>query len=79
MGRREPKPMMHEEEKSDPLIVPVKPVNKAASAVAEPVEGSGGTKRNVTRKARTGRSVGMSCHRRRPAYAKPLPGTQRKD
>ena len=39
--------MMHEEEKSDPLIVPVKPVNKAASAVAESVEGSGGTKRNA--------------------------------
>ena len=47
LGRREPKPMMHEEEKSDPLIVPVKPVNKAASAVAESVEGSGGTKRNA--------------------------------
>ena len=47
LGRREPKLMMHEEEKSDPLIVPAKPVNKAASAVAESVEGSGGTKRNA--------------------------------
>ena len=47
LGRREPKPMMHEEEKSDLPIVPVKPVNNAASAVAESVEGSGGTKRNA--------------------------------
>ena len=39
--------MMHEEEKSDLPIVPVKPVNNAASAVAESVEGSGGTKRNA--------------------------------
>jgi RNA-directed DNA polymerase len=39
--------MMHEEEKSDPSIVPAKPVNKVASAVAEPVEGSSGTKRNA--------------------------------
>ena len=47
LGRREPKPMMHEEEKSDLPIVPVKPVNNAASTVAESVEGSGGTKRNA--------------------------------
>jgi RNA-directed DNA polymerase len=39
--------MMHEEEKSDSPIVPAKPVNKAASAAAESVEGSGGTKRNA--------------------------------
>ena len=39
--------MMHEEEKSDSPIVPAKPVNKAASAAAEPVEGSGGTQRNA--------------------------------
>lgn len=39
--------MMHEGEKSDLPIVPAKPVNKTASAVAAPVEGSGGTKRNA--------------------------------
>jgi RNA-directed DNA polymerase len=39
--------MMHEEEKSDSPIVPAKPGNKAASAAAESVEGSGGTKRNA--------------------------------
>ena len=39
--------MMHEGEKSDQPIVPAKPVNKAASAAAESVEGSGGTKRNA--------------------------------
>jgi RNA-directed DNA polymerase len=39
--------MMHGTEQSDTPIVPRKPVNKAAQAVAEPVEGSGGTKRNA--------------------------------
>lgn len=39
--------MMHEREKSDPLIVPVKSANKAASAVAESMEGSDGAKRNA--------------------------------
>ena len=40
--------MMHERKKSDPLVVPVKPVNKAARAAAESVEGSSGTKRNAS-------------------------------
>ena len=39
--------MMHEREKSDSVIVAVKPTNKAASAVAEPVEPRTGTKRNA--------------------------------
>ena len=39
--------MMHEREKSDPLVVPAKPVNKATSVAAESVEGSGGAKRNA--------------------------------
>ena len=39
--------MMDEREKSDPLIVPETPVNKADKSVAEPVEGSGGAKRNA--------------------------------
>jgi RNA-directed DNA polymerase len=39
--------MMHGTEQSDTPIVPRKPVNKAAQAVAEPAEGSGGTKRNA--------------------------------
>jgi RNA-directed DNA polymerase len=38
---------MHGTEQSDPLIVPRKPVNNAARAVAESAEGSGGTKRNA--------------------------------
>jgi RNA-directed DNA polymerase len=40
--------MMNEREKSDPLIVPGKPTNKAERSVAEPVEGSGGAKRNAS-------------------------------
>ena len=39
--------MMHEREKSDSVIVAVKPTNKAASAAAEPVEPRTGTKRNA--------------------------------
>jgi RNA-directed DNA polymerase len=39
--------MMHGTEQSDSPIVPRKPANKAAQAVAEPAEGSGGTKRNA--------------------------------
>ena len=39
--------MMHEREKSDPLVVPAKPVNKATLVAAESVEGSGGAKRNA--------------------------------
>lgn len=38
--------MMHGAQKSDPLIVPTKPANKAAAA-AEPVEESGGIERNA--------------------------------
>jgi len=34
-------------EGSDPLIVPTKPTNKAGKSAAEPVEGSGGAKRNA--------------------------------
>jgi RNA-directed DNA polymerase len=40
--------MMHEREKSDPRIVPVKPTNKAERSAAEPVEESGGAKRNAS-------------------------------
>ena len=38
---------MNGTEQSDSPIVPRKPVNKAAQAVAESAEGSGGTKRNA--------------------------------
>ena len=38
---------MNGTEQSDSLIVPTKLANKAAHAVAEPMEGSGGTKRNA--------------------------------
>ena len=39
--------MKHEREKSDPLVVPGKPTNNAERSAAEPVEGSGGAKRNA--------------------------------
>jgi RNA-directed DNA polymerase len=39
--------MMHGRKKSDPRVVPGKSVNKADPSAAEPMEGSGGTKRNA--------------------------------
>src|SRR3954469_2212561 len=44
----------------DPLIVPVKPANKAAQAAAESAEGSGGTKRNADRQS-TNRTQGREA------------------
>ena len=52
--------MMHEREKSDPPIVPVKPTNKAERSAAESVEGSGGAERNASQH-RTDRT---SCWKR---------------
>jgi RNA-directed DNA polymerase len=39
--------MTNGEEKSDLLVVPGKPTNKAGMPAAEPVEGSGGIERNA--------------------------------
>src|SRR5882724_3781946 len=43
----EPKPMMHEREKSDLAIVAVKPTNKAERSAAEQVEPRAGAKGNA--------------------------------
>src|SRR4051812_8634334 len=48
-GRR-PSPMMNGAKKSDSLIVPAKPANKAGHPAAELVEGSSGTKRIANRR-----------------------------
>jgi hypothetical protein len=65
----EPKPMMHGHEKSDPVIVAMKPANKAkeltaeASAganAAESVERRAGAKGMRTSKARTGLSARLA-------------------
>ena len=63
-------------EKSDPPEVAKKQANKAASAAAEPVERRAGPRRMRGCKARSGRRAGKPCHRRRPAYEKPSPGTK---
>ena len=39
--------MKHGAQKSDPLILPMKPANKAGRPAAESVEGSGGIERNA--------------------------------
>src|SRR2546430_13131168 len=39
--------MMNGAKKSDSLIIPAKPANKAGPPAAEPVEGSSGTERNT--------------------------------
>ncbi len=43
--------MMHDREKSDSVIGAEKPTNKAAQAVAEPVEPRTGTERNAGRQS----------------------------
>ena len=43
----EPKPVMHDAEKSDPAIVAVKPVNKAERSVAESAEPRVGAEENA--------------------------------
>src|ERR671938_1342281 len=63
--------MMHEAEKSDPVVVAGKPTNKAAQAAAEPVEPRTGTKGNAdqqsTRQAQDRVSVSQALERVRQA------------
>ena len=59
--------MMHEREKSDPVVVAVKPTNKAEQSAAEPVERRTGTKGNAgqqsTRRAQDRASVSHALSR----------------
>ena len=63
--------MMHGPEKSDSVIVAVKPTNKAESSVAEPVEPRTETKGNAdqqsTRRAQDRESVSQALERVRRA------------
>jgi RNA-directed DNA polymerase len=78
IGKAEcPNPMMHGRWKSDPLIVPVKPPNKAAFVAAEAVEGRGGAKGNVVRAARTRFRAGQAYPRQWTAYVAPRGGIRR--
>ena len=43
--------MMHDREKSDPVIVAGKPTNKAVPTAAEPVERRAGTKGNANQQS----------------------------
>jgi hypothetical protein len=67
----EPKPMMHEGEKSDYAIVAEKPTNKAERSAAEPVEPRAGTEGNAdqqsTRRAQDRESVSQALGRIRKA------------
>src|SRR6202163_1005491 len=62
---------MHESEKSDSVVVAGKPTNKAARAVAEPVEPRTGTKGNAsqqsTHRAQDRESVSQALERVRQA------------
>jgi RNA-directed DNA polymerase len=51
--------LMHDREKSDRLVVPTNPPNKAAEAVAEAGEGRGLPEGNTTSESRPGRSAGL--------------------
>ena len=63
--------MMYGRGKSDPAIVATKPVNKADSSAAEPVEPRAGTKGNAnrqsTRRAQNRESVSQALERIRQA------------
>ena len=67
----ESKPLMHEPEKSDPVVVAVKLANNAEKSAAEPVEPRTGTKRNAdqqsTRRAQDRGSVSQALERVRQA------------
>jgi hypothetical protein len=52
---------MNEGGKSDNPVVPAKPTNKAASAVAEPVEGRGLAEGNTASKTRPGLRAGSDA------------------
>jgi len=66
---------MNGHEKSDPIVVAMKPANKAGQPVAEPVERRVGTKGNAgqhnTRRAQNRESVTQALARVRQAYASP--------
>jgi hypothetical protein len=62
--------MMHGHEKSDSVIVAVKPANKAEQSAAEQVERRAGTKGNANLQARPGRRARQACHKRWSAYGK---------
>src|SRR4051812_31498148 len=73
----EPKPMMHGHEKSDLVIVAVKPTNKARKAPCGRLQGrsqrsrwsEGRGPRGIrTSKARTGLRTRLACHRRWSVY-----------
>jgi RNA-directed DNA polymerase len=51
---------MHDRGKSDGCVVPAKPPNNAASAVAEVVEGRRPAEGNAASETRPGRSAGVS-------------------
>ena len=55
------KPVMHDRRKSDGPVLPAKPSNKAADAVAEAVEGRGPGNGNVASETRPGRRAGVSA------------------
>ena len=65
--------MMHGHEKSDPVIVAVKPANKAGAKAAEPVEPRTGTKGNAdqqsTCRAQNRVSVSQALDRIRKVFA----------
>ena len=52
---------MNERGKSDNLVVPAKPPNKAGEPVAEVVEGRGLAEGNTDSSTRPGRSAGQAC------------------
>ena len=51
---------MHGHEKSDPVVVVMKPTNKAGDRAAESVERRAGAEGNANQQTRTGRRTGKA-------------------
>jgi hypothetical protein len=62
--------MMQGHEKSDPVIVAVKPTNKAERSAAESVERRVWTEGNASQQSTHRHSAGLACHRRWDAYGR---------
>ena len=64
-------------EKSDLPEVARKRAKKRPRPLRSPWSEGAGPRRMRTCKARSGHRAGKPCHRRRPAYERPSPGTDR--
>src|SRR5205807_10533169 len=68
--------MMNGAKKSDSLIIPAKPANKAPPPLRSRWREAAGPREMRNCKARSERRAGKPCHRRRTAYVELSPGRE---